>query len=545
MARLRRSRFALPTALGAAIFCIYLLSASSDLRHNGDTDLRYQTTQSIVDDGRLWIAHPLWTDTRVARGLGGHLYAFYAPGQALLMAPLYVVGKVAAHHLGLPYDISTLYAARSVDLFLGALLALVFFCFAVSLGYSRRVAAVLTLIFAFATAAWPDAQSALEQTPVDLFVLIASLALWLWIKGGTRERRWLVMCGAGVGAAICTRYDAAIYLPVLAALVFGVGWHARHALRRAVEQTAIFLLVTVPWLLAVAGWNVARFGSPFLTGLHERTFGGNPITGFLGLTVSPGKGIIWYVPIVLLLPWAFPRFAARGRYRGLLFAIMSAAPVLFFSTVLFWHGDPSWGPRYIYPALPYLTMPLGEILLAWRSRARALRTVFLALVGLSFAVQLAAVSVTPWRFWYHLEAHQQETVTSAAWSGQPFRWGASHYHFYWNVRQSPVLIQFYDIYQVARLTAGDNAYRLTGQPDPWVRSDTAAEYPVNTFDFWWNDTMHPLLSTTTRYLLALGLALCALSALVATGLTLRAGPVRTTDLTQGRDAAQSPLTQPG
>jgi hypothetical protein len=525
MARLRRSRLALPTLLGLAVLCAYLFSASSDLRHNGDTDLRYQTTQAIVDHAQLWIHHPLWSDTRVARGLGGHLYAFYAPGQAILMVPFYVAGKVIAHHLSLPYDVTTLYAARSLDLVLGALLAFVFFLFAVSLRYPRGVAALLTLIFAFATAAWPDAQSALEQTQVDLFVLIASLALWTWLKHGMKDRRWLVVCAAGAGAALCTRYDAAVFVPVFAALILGFRWSSGPSRRQALIATGVFLLSIAPWLLALGGWNAARFGSPFLTGLHEQTFGGNPFTGFLGLALSPGKGLIWYVPIMVLLPWTFRRFMARSGRAGVLFAAMIATPILFYSTVLFWHGDPSWGPRYLYTALPYLTLPLGEILVSWRSRAAAMRLSFVFLVGASLAIQVAAVSVTQWRFWYHLEAQQQQSTNATAWNGQPFRWGAAHYHYYWNVRQSPLLIQFYDVYQVARLNLGDNAYRLTSPVDPWVHSNPAVDYAVNSFAFWWDDPLHPLLSAAARDLIAFALALCTLLVLAGIGLFLMPFPL--------------------
>ncbi len=177
MLRLRSSNIALATLLGVFFLSLYLLTGSSDLLHNGDTDLRFQTTQAIVDQGRLWLASPDYTDTRVALGLGHHLYAFYGPGQIILMMPLYVAGKVLAHHLSLPYGTTTLYAARSLDLFLGAALAVVFFWFALVCGYRRRVAALLTLVFGAATVAWPDAQSALEQTQVNLFLLIAAVGV--------------------------------------------------------------------------------------------------------------------------------------------------------------------------------------------------------------------------------------------------------------------------------------------------------------------------------------------------------------------------------
>jgi hypothetical protein len=145
-------------------------------------------------------------------------------------------------------------------------------------------------------------------------------------------------------------------------------------------------------------------------------------------------------------------------------------------------------------------------------------------VGLSLAFQLVAVSVTQWRFWYRLEAQQQQTAISSAWKGQPFRWGSSHYHYYWNVRQSPILTQLDNVYQVTRLAFGDAAYRLAAPPDPWVHSNPASDYPVNTFAFWWDDPMHPLLSARTRDALAIVLAVAALCFFAGVGVSL--GPRR-------------------
>jgi hypothetical protein len=334
-------------------------------------------------------------------------------------------------------------------------------------------------------------------------------------------------------------------VPVFAALIFGFRWRAGASVRRAAWDAAVFVLALAPWLLALAGWNAARFGSPFLTGLHEQTFGGNPISGFLGLTISPGKGLVWYVPIVFLLLWTFRGFVNRSSRAAVLFAAMIAAPVLFYSTILFWHGDPSWGPRYVFIALPYLTMPLGEILVSWRMRSPWLRLAIIGVVGASLAIQLAAVSVTQWRYWYHLEAQQQQITHASAWTGQPFRWGAAHYHYYWNVRQSPLLVQFYDVYQVARLDLGDGAYRLSAPVDPWVHSNPAADYPVNAFAFWWADPIHPLLSATARDILALVLALCGLCALAGIGVTIMPERWPARAAYPARDGTQAVATRAG
>jgi hypothetical protein len=508
MERLRRSRLTIPVLLGFAVLCLYLVTASSDLRHNGDTLLRYQTTQAIVDHGRLWIESPYYTDTRVTRGLGGHYYAFYGPGQSLLMVPLYIAGKVVAHRLNLAYETATQYAVRSLDLILGALLAALFCWFALLLGYSRRVAVALTLVFAFASVAWPDAQSGLEQTQVNFFVFLATMCAWQSRRRKTSSNQWLAGCACCLGAAILTRYDAAMFVPVFAVFAAWMPARARNW-RAAVGVLAIFSAALAPWVAALGLWNQLRFGSPFLTGLQEQTLGGSYLEHLFGLLVSPGKGLIWYLPLVFLLPWCVRGFARRDPALAALAAALVAVPLLFYSAILYWHGDPSWGPRYLYTAVPYLVLPLGELFSRWRVLRPSFRSLVAVAVLASVALNLAALSVTQWRFWYRLQAAQQSRVNEATWSGQPFRWGSSHYHYYWDITQSPIAIQFDNVFQIARLALGDEKYRLVTKPDPFTSSNTADFYPLNTVAFWWADPVHPLFGPRARAAIALFLGLVA------------------------------------
>jgi len=508
----RRADALTPALLGLFFLSVYLLTGSNDLKHNGDTLLRYQTTRALVDQRHAWIDHPKSLDTRVARGVGGHLYAFYAPGQAILMAPLYVLGKVVAYILGLPDEVTTLYATRSLDLILGALLAVLFYLMASSLDYGRRSAVGLTLVFGLATVAWPDAQSGLEQTQVNLFLLAAVYSVWQYVRHDCRSRRWLAYAGSAVGWAVLTRYDALLYLPIIIAFPLWMRFRTGQRPKLAADLV-VYGLALAPWLLAVALWDYGRFGSVFRTGLHEQTLGEPPWLGLANLLVSPGKGLIWYLPLVFALPWALPRFCRKRAALATFLAALVLIPIAFYSNVLYWHGDPSWGPRYLYTAVPYLVLPLGELLIAWRFLGKLTRVAFLGLIATSLVIQVSAISVTQWRFWYRIEAIQQQSVGAAGWFGTPFHWGAQHYQYYWKVRQSPILIQLDNVYQVTRLSLGDARYRLTVQPDPLV-SNPADNYAINSFAFWWTDDRHPLLGPHTRDAMALALLGCATLSLV-------------------------------
>jgi hypothetical protein len=496
-----RGRVAAPAAcLFLLVVSLYLATESADLLQNGDTRVRYWTTQSIVDAHHIWIANPASIDQRLSVGVGGHLYGQYAPGQSLLMIPLYVAGKVVAHHLALPYDVATEYATRALDPLLGAALAVIVFLTALALGYSRRVGVVLALLLAFASPAWPDAESGLEQTQVDLLLLIAAYA-GLRATASRKPLTWVALSGTAAGFMVLTRYDALLYLPLLA-LYPALSAYVRDGARHALARFAIFCAATLPWGLALLWWNWVRFGSVLKTGLSEATFGEPPVHGLAGLLVSPGKGVLWYLPLVLVLPFVVRRYWRRDAGFAAISIALVAAPLLFYANILYWHGDPAWGPRYLYVALPYLILPLGEALSAWSRVRFPVRSaiVLLALCGLGLSV--AAVSVTQWRFWYRLQAHQESLVQPSAWVGTPFHWGSRDYTYYWTPRWSPILIQIDDVYQVLRLDVlGDRQFHYVAQPDPYVGSNPAQLYPVNTVNFWWADVMHPLFRLRVRLLL--------------------------------------------
>jgi hypothetical protein len=111
--------------------------------------------------------------------------------------------------------------------------------------------------------------------------------------------------------------------------------------------------------------------------------------GVYGPLLSPGKGLFLYAPILLLLPWALPRFARISRGGAWLIAgILAVAVLAHTNTLVVWLGGWAWGPRFLIPALPVLILPLGALLDGAGARLRAV-VWLLGLMGL--AIQIPAV----------------------------------------------------------------------------------------------------------------------------------------------------------
>jgi hypothetical protein len=146
--------------------------------------------------------------------------------------------------------------------------------------------------------------------------------------------------------------------------------------------------------LAISGWyNWLRFGNPLTTGyLPEERFATPFFEGLYGLTLSPGKGLFWYNPLLLAALAAWPAFYRRHRPEGLLVAAVVLSNLTFYASWFLWWAGHAWGPRFLVTILPFAVLPLAPVLEA-ATRRRVLAIALGALAAASVAVQLVGVAV--------------------------------------------------------------------------------------------------------------------------------------------------------
>ncbi|HKO25620.1 MAG TPA: hypothetical protein VJY65_12890, partial [Chloroflexota bacterium] len=323
----RTVRYLRPWLMGPLLFlCIlsgYLLSFNVDKpTHNADWFIRYQVACSIVERNAFSI-RPYRDDGRTGPGVGGHKYAQYTLGQTTALIPLYVLGRKLA---GLAHtDCDSAVAppivfliAKSLDLILGALLCVLFFATARLLGYTLRTSLALTLLLAFGTALWPDVLSNAEHTLESLFLLAAAYAALRYTLARRKSRLWVLAMGVAAGLVFVTRVAGIIALPIFAlyllvlhrglrprdltpsghsALVFDRRWRPTGWRRTFWRDLALFAGGVSPALLIDATYDVLRWSSPLRTGPYsDQSFGYPPWLGIPNLLISPGKGLVWYVP---------------------------------------------------------------------------------------------------------------------------------------------------------------------------------------------------------------------------------------------------------
>ncbi|NJK79753.1 MAG: hypothetical protein HC914_07575 [Chloroflexaceae bacterium] len=145
-------------------------------------------------------------------------------------------------------------------------------------------------------------------------------------------------------------------------------------------------------------YNYQLFGNPLTSGyggLDPSSELGVPWQeGLIGLTIGTGKGLLLYSPVVLLgLAGVALRWRQQWR-EALLAVLMLAVHLAFYSRLNYWHGDGSWGPRYMVFVVPFVLLPAAGLLAVLAAHRHRLAIGLTgAVVVVSFCIQLLPVLV--------------------------------------------------------------------------------------------------------------------------------------------------------
>ncbi len=324
---------------------------------------------------------------------GERWYSWFGPGQALAGLPFYAAGRALAWafpevedrhaettHLGVArseYFAHLLVGWRN-SLFT-ALTAFLIVLASRRLGVQRLYAWIAGLTYGISTFAWPQARSTLNDVQGTFFLFLGFYVLLRMREEFKRlhepRARHLFGLGATLAAAVLTRVvlaPAAAVLALAAVIAILRGSRDLARLTDAVGSRRTFLgmvgLFALPVVLggvAFAALNLWRFGDPLETGygavLRSGTFFSYPFTlGLAGLFLSPGRGLLWMAPGVLLLPWGLSRAWHDGeRIWPMVLPFLAAALVVLPAGAQGWHGGYTYGPRYLLPLLPFLWVGVG------------------------------------------------------------------------------------------------------------------------------------------------------------------------------------------
>jgi hypothetical protein len=404
----KRAGVRLPSA-GVALFFLllgcYLLTMSGHT-YSSDEETVLAAGERVLTTGSFAI--PRGDLMNRAPGVDQQSYSRYGPGQSVLAIPFILAGKGVAL-LAPDYE---RFLVRLFALMLPALATaatgVILYAWARQIGYSTRVALVTGLLFGFTSYAWPHGRTFFTE-PLSMFFL--ALCAYGFCK---EERHWWMIAGAAAALALAAKFSNLLALPLIA--LYAIAVSRRVAYRSSLQALAERIVFSVLGAAAPLGllfyYNTRLFGGPLNSG-----YGGINLRewlsmseedGLYGLTLSPGKGILFFSPTILLGLIGMGFYVRRQWRESLLGFAMLAAHIAFYSRIDYWHGDGSWGPRYLAFTMPFVYLPAAGLLAAlaaWRNR---LMTGLVALLtAASFTVQLMPLLVNFDTYIFLTNGHQR------------------------------------------------------------------------------------------------------------------------------------------
>ena len=377
---------------------IYLLSYSG-IPHAVDELSALSVTETFYLSGDRHVNQMEWDQSRTPpqniAGVDGNLYSKKGFGVSLVALPLLSIGK---RWPGM--------GAVQLTFLTGALItALAVYCFyrlTISLAYSQQTALWGAVALGIGTLLWPYARTLFGESlgVLGLSMALAGAVAFRRTSGGRPGYASLVVTGVGLAVLTLAKSANAIVAPFFALyLLYVVLWEGRKNL--AVGKVILQgLCVSIPFgigVLVTVGYNYARFHTLLTFPLESFEAFSTPLAlGLFGLLASPGKGLLWYVPLVWLALLGLPKWGNQRRLPDFLLGLASLlAPIVLYALWYDWPGGRAWGPRMIVvtmPAVAMLALPALDGLVECTA-ARWQRWATALLLGLSVLVQAPGVLV--------------------------------------------------------------------------------------------------------------------------------------------------------
>ncbi len=283
--------------------------------------------------------------------VNGHTYYFFPPGSSLLSLPYVALlnagGISAANPAGAYDDRGEAMMQASLAALLMAGLACVFYYMS-RLLLPGRWSVLVALGGALGTQVWSTASRALWSDTWGVFLLgLAMLQLLADATARTRLRPvWLASIMAWLYFVRPT-----YALPIIAVTIYL--WVYRR------PRFSAYALTGAAWAALFIAYSFYHFGQPLphYYSASRLRFGSFP-HAFAGNLISPSRGLLVYVPVLLFVVYLLLRFARALPCKRL---VMLAACVIAAHLVVIagfdpWWGGHSYGPRYTTGLVPLFVL---------------------------------------------------------------------------------------------------------------------------------------------------------------------------------------------
>jgi 4-amino-4-deoxy-L-arabinose transferase-like glycosyltransferase len=345
-----------------ASFYLLLFGRAQEYSY-ADGSLMFNVTKSIVEDGSF--------KSRVPGYYRGEVYlesSKYGLGFSIITVPFYLVTKVLAKWIDpQAIEIITRFAPMLANVFITAATCAILFSFATILFRKRYVALIVTMLYGFATIAWPYSRYDFSEPLTGLCLLLSIYSIVLFQQ--SNKTIWLSLSSISISFAMFTRAVEAVIIFICVLYLF---WYFRKEKILINLKVLVGILTPIFITILLFFWyNYYRYGNIFITGYevdfyNSRIFINTFLVNIYGLLFSPGKGLFWYSPPVLLSVFAYILFWKQHRWLCLFCLVIIILHFLIYSSWVAWEGGWCWGPRNLVPIIPILILPIGYLLQKYR-----------------------------------------------------------------------------------------------------------------------------------------------------------------------------------
>jgi hypothetical protein len=358
---------------------------------SSEGSLSYRQAVIILTDFRLSIDGEPY-NINYFPGPDGHQYSARELGGAILQFPVAATNVVIERLFSTRVPPETMVRLQNflTSLQSGVFMAMgarfFFLILRERYGQSVRVAWLATLLLVTTTFYWSYSRSLFDGV-IALPFLVGSFYYLLRFQSGDRPKD-LILASALIGFGVTIRISVLFGVVGLFAFLL-VSPPIR--VRVLVTRVATAAVTLAPFGVWTLWYNHLRTGNAFVSPMQlyqgQNGLTGDLIEGLLGLTLSPGKGLLIYCPLLLFSALLFPRFVRRDPPTGVYLAVVGGLWFLVHGRLKVWYGSWGWGPRHFITILPLLMLPFAvELRVIARSRLLIGATAVLASWGLTLAV---------------------------------------------------------------------------------------------------------------------------------------------------------------
>ncbi|MHB8545761.1 MAG: glycosyltransferase family 39 protein [Nitrosotalea sp.] len=245
----------------------------------------------------------------------------------------------------------------------------IFFLICRTFNYSEKTSLILSLLYGMSTLVWAYSKTSLNSVPVTAFIL---LGYWFFRRHQkTKSIPSLLLCTTSLGFGYLIRMEVIfIIAPLFILLLLDFRGNGKK-----LKKLFAFILPIIGAFMLQKFIDYLNFGSQGVGVASGSTSRITTLThlicmsdqwsctvlyeGSLGLLFSPGVGLLIFAPILFTIFFSFPEFYKKNKKEFYLFIVILAVFLWYFGQTDAWHGLNAWGPRYLFPIIPFLLLPLG------------------------------------------------------------------------------------------------------------------------------------------------------------------------------------------